>query len=1100
MRLVRLAVGRPVGVWMAVAAAVVFGLVALGRLDMRLLPEIRYPTLTVQTEFPNTAPADVENLVTRPLEEAVGVVPGLLKVSSVSQAGLSQVTLEFDWGTRMDYAALDVRDKIDLVELPEDALAPVILKYDPALDPVLRVGLTGDLPLVRLRNLAEEVVKKEIEGLRGVAAARVSGGLEEEVQVTVDQERLAGLGLDLAGVEQALAAESVNTSGGRLQTEGASYVVRTLSRYDDLDDLRRVTVGSAGGRPVRLEEVADVSRGHKEREVVTHARGRESVEIGVFKEGDASVVQVADRVRHHLDRLGGRLPEGARLEVLFDESTYIRRAVAEVRDNALLGGLLAIMVLLLFLRDLRSTLVIAIAIPVSIVATFVLMYTQGVSLNVMSLGGLALGVGLLVDNGIVVLEAIHRRRERGEEATAAAVGGAGEVAGAVTASTLTTVAVFVPVVFVVVGIAGQIFRDQALTVTFSLLVSLVVALTFTPMAVAWGRRRRAPAGGEPAAAEGPGGRRLGAWLDEVPPGRGPRWLRAVGPLLTVGIPVVLLALAARFLRAVRGGLARLLRGPVGLFDAGFRRAERTYAGVLGAALRRRARVLGLVLVLLLAAVAVFRGRGADLVPPLAQGEFTLAVTMPEGTPLGRTESAVRGLEAELGRVPGVAMVTAEVGTGREGAAGMQRRRENWAEVHVRLERAGGRLEERVLARARALAAARPEMEVKLRHPSLLSFSAPIEVDLYGHDLDRLQEAADRVAAALAPVAGLSDVRRGMEPGSPEVRITFDRDKLDRQGLSMAAAAATVRGQLAGTVPGRLHDRERQVDVRLLGRPEDRGTLASLQTLLVAERDGVGVPLGAVATYEVVGGPAEIHRLGNRRVAAVTADLSGRDLESAVAEVRGVLGRLALPAGVTAELGGQEDEMRDGYRSLRLAVLLAVFLVYLVMAAQFESFLHPLVIMATVPLALVGAVFALALAGLPISVVAGIGAVMLAGIVVNNGIVLVDRANQLRRRLPPGEAVRLAARERFRPILMTTATTVLGLLPMALGVGEGAELRAPLAIAVIGGLLLSTVLTLVVVPVAWTLLTPGGAAAWAPAPLRAARSAAVVAARPRREEG
>ncbi|HRX52117.1 MAG TPA: efflux RND transporter permease subunit, partial [Candidatus Krumholzibacteria bacterium] len=490
MKAIRYAVTHPVTVWMATVAAVVFGLVALGRLDMRLLPEIRYPSVTVQTEFPNTAPVDVENLVTRPLEEAVGVVPGLLRVHSISQAGLSQITLEFAWNTDMDFASLDVREKIDLISLPEDARPPVLLKYDPALDPVLRIGLWGDEPMVRLRAIAEDVLKRDIEALEGVAAAKVAGGLEEEIRVEVDEARLSALGIPIGRVNEVLAQENVNASGGRLRDRNAEYIVRTLSRFEDLDDIGDVTLQVVDGKPVKLRDVASVTRTHRERTTVTHVNGRESVEVAVYKEGDANIVELAQRVKDHLERLRGRLPEGTRLEVLFDQSVFIAAAVREVRNNALVGGLLAVLVLFVFLRDLRSTLIIGVSIPISIVATFILMHTRGVSLNVMSLGGLALGVGMLVDNSIVVLEAIHRRRERAAatDEGETVVRGAGEVAGAVTASTLTTVAVFVPIVFVVTGVAGQIFRDQALTVTFSLFISLLVALTFTPMAMAFGQR------------------------------------------------------------------------------------------------------------------------------------------------------------------------------------------------------------------------------------------------------------------------------------------------------------------------------------------------------------------------------------------------------------------------------------------------------------------------------------------------------------------------------------------------------------------------------------------------------------------------------------
>ncbi|HOX26221.1 MAG TPA: efflux RND transporter permease subunit [Candidatus Krumholzibacteria bacterium] len=1066
MNLVRFAVTRPVTVGMIALAAVVFGLVSLGRLDVGLLPEVRYPTLTVQIELPGSAPVDVENLVTRPLEESVGVVPGLRQVHSVSQAGLSQITLEFEWGTAMDYAALDVREKLDLVRLPDDATPPVLLKYDPALDPVLRIGLWGDPGLARVRTVAEDVLKTEIEAIQGVAAARVSGGYEEEIQVLVDEGRLAALGLEIGGVEQALARQDVNASGGRLRDRGAEYIVRTLRRFADLDDLAEVTVGTAGGRPVALGEVAQVVRSHKERTDITHVDGRESVEVAVYKEGDANAVETARRVREALGRIEKRLPAGLQQEILFDQSVYIMQAVDEVRSNAILGGLLAVIVLFVFLRDLRSTLVIAVAIPLSIVATFILMLTRGVSLNVMSLGGLALGVGMLVDNSIVVLEAIQRRRDAappGADPRDAAIGGAAEVAGAVTASTLTTIAVFLPIVFVVVGVAGQIFRDQALTVAFSLSVSLLVSLTFTPMAVVLGARR---------AATGPAG-----WRARWRPAPRPRpwWRRLLaeaGHALVLGLPLGLVGLLQLGGRGLHRLIVAALAPLTSLHARLWPRVVAGYDRLLVGALRMPGSVLLVVLITAAGAGLLLPRLGTELVPPLAQGSLTLQLELPEGTPLDRTDRTCAALEHALARLPEVRRVAAEVGTSREAGGGVARQKENRAEIHLQLAGSDPQVEAAVLAAARRLAAADRDLRLEVRRPALLNLSAPVEVDVYGQDLAALQRGADAVAAALGDVAGLRDVRQAMVPGSPEIQIALDRDKLGLLGLDQEQVSQTLRSKVGGTVPSRFRDGERHLDIRVQGRADQRSTLAAVRDLVVAERDGITVPLSAVADLAEVRGPAEIHRLGGRRAALVTADLAGRDLGSVSRDIEARLRGVTLPAGVTAALGGQNDEMARSFRSLQLAVWLALFLVYLVMAAQFESIVHPLIIMVTVPLALAGAVYGLALSGRPLSVFAVIGAIMLAGIVVNNGIVLVDRMNQLRRGgLDDARAAaRLAGSERLRPIIMTTATTVLGLLPMALGLGEGAELRAPLAITVIAGLTLATGLTLVAVPVLYLLMS------------------------------
>ncbi|RKZ16923.1 AcrB/AcrD/AcrF family protein [bacterium] len=1034
----------------------------------------------MQTDFPGTAPVHVENLVTRPLEEAVGVVPGLRRIHSISQAGLSQITLEFNWGTPMDYAGLDVREKIDLVRLPDETTVPLLLKYDPSQDPVVRIGLTGGTSLVRLRHIADDVVKKEIEALSGVAAARVSGGLEEEIRVAVDETRLSALNLDISQISAALAAENINASGGRLRDRGAEYIVRTLSRFEDLRDIENVTVAVVGDQPIRLGEIATVDRTHKERTAVTHIGGRESVEIAVFKEGDANIVEMARLVTAHLDRTRERLPEGMQLEVLFDQSIFIAQAVTEVRNNALIGGILAVLVLFVFLRDVRSTLIIGLAIPVSIVATFILMLTRGVSLNVMSLGGLALGVGMLVDNSIVVLESIHRRREEEPhlDAGEAAARGAAEVAGAVTASTLTTLAVFVPIVFVVVGVAGQIFRDQALTVTFSLAVSLVVALTFTPMAAAFGRGGKGAGAGKPAADRRPaevpeaGSSWFASWSLPADGRRRPvRWLQTAGLALVVGLPVLVLRLAALLLKWLNSLFVWLLWPASRGFSMVFPRLQRGYEGLLARALANRAVVLAVVGLLAAGTFLLWGQLGSELVPPLSRGEFTLALELREGTPLSRTEKVVGDFSRELKDLPGIALVAGEVGVSRDGDTAAQRRKENRAEVHVRLTEATATAEATALELIRGVLAEYPGLAMKVRRQSLLAFGAPVEVDIFGYSLGDLQATSDQVARLLRDVPGLRDLQVSMVPGAPEVQVSFDRDKLNRHGLRLGDVSATVRDKVRGTVASRFRDRERHVDIRVLNADDQRNTLGAVQDLIVAEQDGIPITLGTLADMRVVTGPAEIHRLAGKRVAIVSANLSGRDLGSVSHDIRQRLATLSLPAGVSVELGGQNDEMDASYRSLQLAILLAVFLVYLVMAAQFESFVYPLIIMFTVPLALSGAIFGLWLAGLSVSVIAAIGSIMLAGIVVNNGIVLVDRINQLRR--SGGDlvaSVQRAGAERLRPILMTTATTVLGLLPMALGLGEGAELRAPLAVTVISGLLVATLLTLVVVPVIYTLLS------------------------------
>jgi len=482
-RLVDFCIRRPVSVSMFTVAVAIFGVVSFTRLPLNLLPDISYPSLTVETRYPGAAPAEIESLVSRPVEEAVGVISGVKRLSSRSRAGTSEVTLEFLWDTNMDFAALDVREKLDLVQLPRDADKPTLLRFDPSTDPVLRLGLTGLSDLAELRQYAEEELKKELDAVDGVASVKVEGGLEREIQIDLDEDRLARAGVSVQAVSEALLAGNINLAGGSIYEDEARYLVRTLNEFENLDDIGATQLVDESGRRVFLRDVADVHWGHKERESIVRTGGRETVELLLYKEGDANTVQVARSVHAKLESIDKALPKDVELAVLFDQSSFIEGAIDEVVENAWIGGLLAVLIIALFLRDARATAIIGLAIPVSVVATFFIMYQIGISLNIMSLGGLALGVGMLLDDSIVVLESIYRHREKGASAHEAAVGGTSEVAMAVVASTLTTVAVFFPIVFVE-GVAGQLFNDQALTVSISILASLGFSLALIPVVAA----------------------------------------------------------------------------------------------------------------------------------------------------------------------------------------------------------------------------------------------------------------------------------------------------------------------------------------------------------------------------------------------------------------------------------------------------------------------------------------------------------------------------------------------------------------------------------------------------------------------------------------
>ncbi len=1002
--LVELAVRRRVSVFMCAIATVAFGIVGYQRLYVELFPDIAYPSLTVQTEFLDAAPQEVETMITRPVEEAVGVLPGLERMHSVSRPGLSEVTMEFAWGSDMSTRVMDVREKLDRLILPEEAEDPIVLRFDPSLEPVVRIALTGPAPLTTIRKIAELKIKPDLETVPGIASAQLRGGLEEEIRVEIDQERLAALGLPLSRVTETVGGSNINVPGGALRGEQRQFLIRTLNEYESVQDVANLIVSENEGRVVLVKDVADVYRGAKDRDEITRVDGEESVEIAVFKEGDANAVRAVQALKERLAQWSGKLPAGFEMRTLFDQSRFIESAVNEVRDATLIGGALAILVLLLFLRDIRSTFVIATAIPLSVVATFMAMYRLEISLNIMSLGGLTLGVGMLVDNAIVVLEAIHRRRQMGASGREAAIEGAAEVGPAVVASTLTTVAVFLPIVFVE-GIAGQLFKDQAMTVAISLVASLLVAVTVIPMLSAQG-----------------GGRRRRVRDDDDP--------------LTLG------AFSRLYDRMIRGAIR--LR-PITLLLA---------AGLFAAALWQLPNLK------------------TELIPRLTSGEFFFELKLPEGTALAATDEIVQDMEAKASAEEGLARYYSTVGSRQApGGVAVNSKGENLAQLNLSLLNKGDdELENLISSNLREAYATIPDADVRLGHPSYFTLQTPIEIAVYGEDLEQLRTYSIQLARRLSELDGFVDVRSTLEAGNPELQVVFDRDKIAALGLDLAALSQTLRDRVQGTIPTRFKEADRQIDIRLLNREDDRDSIADVRQLVLPGPNDQSIRLLSVAELVAARGPAEIHRLQQQRAALVTANLEGLSLGAAVAQVERALSEIPPDNGMLAEISGQNREMQVSFRSLQFAVALAIFLVYIVMASTFESVIHPFVVLFTIPLALVGVIAGLTVTDTAITVIVLIGVVMLVGIVVNNAIVLIDAMNRFRRDgMPKVEAVVRACHVRLRPILMTTMTTTLALIPMAVGWGEGGELRAPLAVTVMSGLLLSTFLTLFVIPATYVLV-------------------------------
>ncbi|HKV09055.1 MAG TPA: efflux RND transporter permease subunit, partial [Thermoanaerobaculia bacterium] len=909
---------RPVAILMIFLALVVFGAFSYERLPVTLMPELSYPTLTVRTEYPGAAPEEVENDISRPIEEALGVIGGLRRISSVSRAGVSDVVLEFAWDTEVSAATQDTLEKLDLVFLPEEAERPLILHYDPSLDPVLELSLSsqderfrGEEGLRRLRRIAELQVKRALEPIKGVAAVRVRGGLEEEIHVLVDEESLRRTGLPIQAVIDRLRQENINVAGGTIQEGRTEYMVRTLNEYGDLKQIEETVVASPGGRDVRIKDLGRVERSHKERQMLTRTDGGESVQIDVFKEADANIVAVAGRVHDALDgeeRLATRLEgeEGARLHVVADRSVFIQSSIDELRDSAVIGGLLAILVLFVFLREFRSTAVIAVNIPIALILCFAPLHLMGVSLNIMSLGGLALGVGMLVDCSIVVLESIARCREEGDGVLAAAIRGTREVAAPVISSTLTSVAVFFPMVFVE-GIAGQAFGDLGIAVVISQFAALAVALFFVPMlASRTGVRWAAGAAWEGGAARGfsawrsfrEDARRLRAWA------RSPvRTLASLPAFLYLlirlpiaflfeGIGKLLLAILGAFVWIWRRAVAPVARGLVGFVERGSQRMGGGEKSGLRDAYMRTVRwgvdhpmpVLGLTLALMAGTWALGTRLDSELLPEVHQGEFTFEVALPVGTPLEATEAVLAPIEkAILAEREHLRSMILTVGFD---PANSQRadEGEHTARFKMLLDSSDPRVEQDVIARLRDRLARIPDLDARVTRPVLFSTRTPIEVEVHGDDLPRLKALSDRVRAVIAGMPELADVESTLKSGAPEVQIVYDRNLLARYGLNLRQVAELVRDQVKGFEATRYNLKDRRVPILVRLDEGDRGTVDDVKNLAVNPQGETPIPLSAVAAVALGEGPSEVRRVDSQRVGLVRANIAAGSLGSAVARI------------------------------------------------------------------------------------------------------------------------------------------------------------------------------------------------------------------------
>ena len=1051
-------------------AVILLGAVSLRELSVDLLPNISYPKLSVVTQYAGVAPEEIETLVTVPLEAAVSRIPGLRRVESVSKEDVSYMTLEFTWGTDMDFAMLHTREKLDSVILPEDVEEPTLIPLDPQSRPVMVLSVSGDRTLLELKEYSEDLIKPRLEQIEGIGSAEVAGGVEREIQIEIDPQRLALYGITIEEVSQRVDAFNRNLQGGTIRKGRFKYALRVVGEFEYLKEIEEVTLKTTqGGGVVRLKDIARVKDSIKERKGMTRLNGAESIGLLVRKESGANTVKVSRKVREVLLELKAENPDISLL-VVSEQAKYIENAISSVLLSLVLGGILAFLVLFIFLQDAKTPLIIAAVIPISVVATFNLIFFRGVTLNLMSLGGLALGVGMLVDNSIVVSESIFRHRGLGKSLPRAASEGAREVGMAVTASTFTTISVFLPVIYVH-GVAGQLFKDQALTVTFALLSSLVVSLTLLPMLAS---RRYASSLEKGPLREGfarPQSGRSSVWFKPFRAVRRLFYALVKGIVRLVGIigsfAVQSLLLLVYYLSVP---VRPLVKGTFKAYNTLYRAFSSHYHRLLIWSLNHKERVLagsaGFLVVTLLLGGLIPR----ELMPKPEAVSFEMNMKTPIDYSLEQTAEMVAAIESWLQRRPVVKASFSQIGvvSGMEGLNPEVSL--NSAKIYVEVREASQL--QGLSDDLRKFMNVYPDMSFSLlREQSTLTefltfASAEVGLKIKGDDLAKLRLLAEDLTAALKTIPGLTDITTNVGEGKPEFLVRISKQALERYDIAPAEIGDFLVNAVRGIVATQFREFEKKTDI--LVRLEE-ATRANIESILDEKLPyhGGTVPLRELVTYEIATGPKEIRRENQQREVLVSANLDGIKISQAAPSIRGAIASLSLPSNYRVVFSGEQEEMEKSFRSLIFAFSLAVLLVYMIMAAQFESLRHPLLILLTLPMGLTGAIWALLITGQTLNVISIIGVVVLAGIVVNDAIVKVDYTNKLRKQgIGCREAILEASRVRLRPILMTTVTTILGLFPMSLGIGKGAELQQPLAISVIGGLLFATFLTLILVPLAY----------------------------------
>ena len=1002
---------------------ILLGAISLTRLPVDLMPDTQMPTISVRVNYAGVGPLEMEELVTRPIEQAVSAVAGLERVDSTSSEGSSMVRLNFVWGSDLSEAADEVRTRLDRVRgrLPEDADPPTVFKFDSTAMPIMGIGVEGDFDPVTLREMAQNDLSPRLERVPGVAAVTINGGLRRQIRVDLSREKITALNLAPDRVVQILRTENQNIPLGEVNDADRTLLLRSPGQFTNIEEIKNIVVMTRDGVPVYMRDIADVRDSTEDRRSFMRINGVNGIRMQVTKQSGTNTIQVAEGVKAEIERINAGV-QGLKLQVLDDQSRFIERAIGNVREHAMVGGILVILIIYLFLRDFKSTLIICTSIPVSVIGTFALLYFGGYTLNTLTFGGLALGIGMIVDAAIVVLENTYRHLEMGKDRMQAAIDGSEEVWSAILASTLTHIAVFVPMLFLT-GVSSIMFGQLAAVVSFSLAMSLLVAVTIVPVLCS----------------------RL---LDP------PHVAHAGGGVM------------AGFNRVIDNGLNKL---------------DDFYARSLHTALRHRPTVFATGFALFAVAMILLGRIGFEFQPQTDEGEVRVDAELAVGSRVERTEAVMIGLEEKIRQtVPEAVMLITQGGGGGGGFGNQSSHR---GDITIRLvprdertrsnEEISMQLRRELNGIPGVVVRARPSGGQQMRGMGGGGQDSRLSVEILGHDLETSKGIAQDLKTLLDSTPGIADTRLQREEGRPELAVRVDRDKAALLGLTVTGVANTIRTNVAGTQAAMYRDAGNEYPIIVRLREEDRRQVSEVGDVLLSTPSGQVLPAKNVMVIDRGTGPVSIERKNQERVQRVNAETEVT-LSEAVAAVQARLGEINVPENFAVGFGNEVEEQARSFRELQLVLILAIVLVYTVMASQYESLRDPFIIIFSIPLAAIGVVGMLMLTGTPFSMQAYIGVIMLAGIVVSNAILLVDYTNTLRHRdkLPIRAAIELAGKHRLRPILMTSMCTGFGLVPMALGIGEGSEMQAPLARVVIGGLLTSTIITLVFVPAMYTLFEEG----------------------------